>query len=79
MLSDLSRSERVPADHRLRRIRLTLRITLKGFAPLFDPMYSAFGGRRSHPRKLLKALLLILLPGYNRFFRWFVGLSIGLL
>lgn len=87
MFSYISAEQRVPQDHPLRAIRLTVDAALSELQAQFDAMY-AHGGRPSiPPEKLLRALLLQLLYtvrserqlmeplDYNLPFRWFVGLS----
>jgi transposase len=87
MFSYISAEQRVPQDHPLRAIRLTVDAALSELQAQFDAMY-AHGGRPSiPPEKLLRALLLQLLYtvrserqlmeqlDYNLLFRWFVGLS----
>jgi transposase len=87
MFSYLSPEERVPPDHPLRVIRVTVDTVLKELSPQFDALYSHTGRPSIAPEKLLRALLLQVLYtirserllmeqlDYNLLFRWFVGLN----
>src|SRR6201990_904457 len=87
MFSYLSPEERVPANHPLRPIRLSVDDALKALSPAFGRLYSAYGRPSIPPEKLLRALLLqglytarserMLMQQleYNLLFRWFVGLN----
>jgi transposase len=79
----------IPADHPLRRIRTQADAALKRMAPQFEKMYSNMGRPGVAPERLLRALLLQVLYGfqserrlmtelqYNFALRWFVGLTMG--
>src|SRR5436309_14382201 len=85
MFSYVSPEERVPADHPLRPVRQMADIALKALSPVFDRMYIDFGRPSIAPEKLLRALLLQILPSirsermlmeqleYNLLVRWFMG------
>src|SRR6476660_3836 len=87
MFSYLSPDKRVPAQHPLRRIRVTVDEATQALSPVFSSLYSAFGRPSIPPEKLLRALLLQVLYTvrsermlmeqleYNLLFRWFVGLN----
>jgi transposase len=79
----------IPEDHPLRRIRMQADAALKRLGPQFEKMYSNMGRPGVAPERLLRALLLQVLYGfqserrlmtelrYNFALRWFVGLTMG--
>ena len=79
----------IPADHPLRRIRRQADAALKRMESQFEKMYSKMGRPGVAPERLLRALLLQVLYGfqserrlmtelqYNFALRWFVGLTMG--
>lgn len=81
-----SGEDRVPLDHPLRKIRLTVDRALSEMGPLFDSLYASAGRTSIPPEYLLRAQVLKVLYGipserklcehltYNVLFRWFVGL-----
>jgi transposase len=87
MFSYLSPESRVPADHPLRPIRITVDGVLSRLDVRFEKMYSSIGRPSIPPEKLLRALLLQVLYtvrsermlmeqlAYNLLFRWFVGMD----
>ena len=87
MFSYLSLESRVPADHPLRPIRITVDGVLSRLDVRFEKMYSSIGRPSIPPEKLLRALLLQVLYtvrsermlmeqlAYNLLFRWFVGMD----
>jgi transposase len=82
-----SLEERVPTNHPLRPIRVTVDEALQAMDGRFDEIYGEEGRRSIPPERLLRALLLQMLYSvrsermlmeqleYNLLFRWFVGLS----
>lgn len=88
MFSYVSPEQRVPADHPLRAIRVTLDEALRKLSRKFNKLYSHTGRPSIPPEKLLRALLLQVLYTvrsermlmeqlqYNLLFRWFVGLNV---
>ena len=87
MFSYLSPESRVPTDHPLRPIRITVDRVLSRLDARFENMYSSIGRPSIPPEKLLRALLLQVLYtvrsermlmeqlAYNLLFRWFVGMD----
>lgn len=81
-----SGEDRVPLDHPLRKIRLTVDRALAEMGPLFDSLYASAGRTSIPPEYLLRAQVLKVLYAipserklcehltYNVLFRWFVGL-----
>ena len=88
MFSYLSREQRVPQDHPLRKMRPLGDEVLKKLSRRFRSMYARVGRPSIAPEKLLRALLLQVLYtirserlrmeqlDYNLLFRWFVGLNL---
>ena len=88
MFSYISAERRVPKDHPLRAVRVTVDAALSALGPRFDAIYAAKGRPSIAPEKLLRALLLQVLYTvrserllmeqleYNLLFRWFVGLNL---
>jgi transposase/uncharacterized protein (DUF433 family) len=88
MFSHISPQQRVPQDHRLRRIRMMTDAALQQMSPQFARLYSDLGRPSIAPEKLLRALLLqgfysvrserLLMEqlNYNLLFRWFVGMNV---
>lgn len=82
-----SLSERVSADHPLRRIKTLTDEALRGLHDRFEAMYSRDGRPSIPPERLLKAQLLIALFSvrsdrlfceqleYNLLFRWFLDME----
>ena len=87
MFSYLSPESRVPGNHPLRPIRITVDGVLSRLDVRFEKMYSSIGRPSIPPEKLLRALLLQVLYtvrsermlmeqlAYNLLFRWFVGMD----
>jgi transposase len=83
----LSPEAMVPAEHPLRLIRSVVNAALDRLSPEFAKLYSPFGLASIPPEKLLRPLLLQAFyglrserqlmeqVGYNKLFRWFIGLS----
>jgi transposase len=79
----------IPEEHPLRRIRECADAALKRMEPEFTKMYSSVGRPGVAPERLLRALLVQVLYGYqserrlmtelryNFALRWFVGLTMG--
>jgi transposase len=84
-----SLSQRVPADHPLRRVRMMADEAMVCLETRFEQMYSRMGRPSVPPEQLLRALLLQMLYTvrsermlveqlqYNLLFRWFVGLGMN--
>jgi transposase len=82
-------SQRVPADHPLRRVRDLADEAMASLEDSFSRMYSTMGRPSVPPEQLLRALLLQMLYSvrsermlveqmeYNLLFRWFVGLGMS--
>jgi transposase len=62
MFSYISAEQRVPKDHPLRAIRMMADAVLKQLGPVFDAIYAGSGRPSIAPEKLLRALLLQVLP-----------------
>ena len=89
MFSYGSLSQRVPADHPLRRVRSMADEAMICLEGRFEQMYSKMGRPSVPPEQLLRALLLQMLytvrsermlveqMEYNLLFRWFVGLGMN--
>ena len=87
LFSYLSIEDRIPANHRLRRIRKLADQALDRLNPTFCRLYASEGRPSVPPEQLLLASLLQAFYGirserllldqlhYNLLFRWFVGLS----
>jgi transposase len=88
LFSYISPEARVPAHHRLRKIRELVREVLKDLSRTFGKLYASEGRPSIPPEQLLSALLLQVFYGvrskrqlmeqldYNLLYRWFVGLSL---
>ncbi len=88
MFSYVSLEDRVPRDHPLRAIRMTVDEILRGMAKDFDGMYARTGRPSVPPERLLRSALLQIFYSirsermlmeqmqYNLLFRWFVGLEL---
>src|ERR1700733_1009916 len=84
-----SLSQRVPADHPLRRVRMMADEAMVCLETRFEQMYSRLGRPSVPPEQMLRALLLQMLYSvrsermlveqmeYNLLFRWFVGLGMN--
>jgi transposase len=89
MFSYGSLSQRVPANHPLRRVRVLADEAMLTLESQFEQMYSGMGRPSIPPEQLLRALLLQMLytvrsermlveqMEYNLLFRWFVGLGMN--
>jgi transposase len=87
VFSYVSAEERIPAEHPLRAIRLTVDEVLKAMSKEFDALYAKAGRHSIAPERLLRALLLQLFYSirsermlieqlnYSWLFRWFIGLD----
>src|SRR6202049_2890114 len=87
MLMVMEPGDRVPKEHRLRRVKELADAALTQLSPLLDEMYSAVGRPSIPPERLLKASLLMALYtvrsermfceqlDYNLLFRWFLDLN----
>jgi transposase len=87
MYSYVTLSQRIPADHPLRVIRVLVDEALKRMDAEFDELYSHTGRPSIAPERLLRASLLLALfsirserqlieqLNYNLLYRWFVGLE----
>ena len=80
--------QRVPKDHRSRRVKQLADAALEKLSPVFDEMYSAVGRPSIPPERLLKGSLLMALYtvrsermfcerlNYDLLFRWFLGMEL---
>jgi transposase len=87
MFSYLTLSQRIPADHPARQIRVLVDRSLARMEAEFEKLYSSTGRPSIAPERLLRATLLMILfsirserqlmeqMDYNLLFRWFVGLE----
>jgi transposase len=87
MFSYLTLSQRIPADHPVRRIRALADVALARLDADFARIYASTGRPSIAPERLMRALLLMVLysirserqlmeqMNYNLLFRWFVGLE----
>jgi transposase len=87
LFSYIQPDDRIPAAHRLRRIRDLVRAVLGDLSLRFSRLYAREGRPSIPPEQLLSALLLQAFYGirserqlmerldYNLLYRWFVGLS----
>src|ERR1700680_3097528 len=87
MLMVMEPGDRVPKEHRLRRVKELADAALTQLSPLFDEMYSTVGRPSIPPERLLKGSLLMALYtvrserllceqlDYNFLFRWFLDLE----
>jgi transposase len=87
VFSYVSAEGRIPAEHPVRAIRLTVDGVLKAMSKEFDALYEKAGRHSIAPERLLRALLLQLFYSirsermlieqlnYSWLFRWFVGLD----
>src|SRR5918995_5473168 len=88
MLTSLSTDDLIPADHRIRKIRVVVDAVLAELDDTFDAMY-AVGGRRSvPPETLLKSTVLMAMYSirserafcerlnYDLLFKWFLDMRI---
>lgn len=87
MYSYVTLSQRIPADHPVRAIRVLLDEALQRMNVEFDELYSHTGRPSIAPERLLRASLLMALfsirserqlmeqMNYNLLYRWFVGLE----
>src|SRR5215471_3254698 len=87
LFSYLSPEQRVPQDHRLRRVRPLVREVLHELSASLSRLYAREGRPSVAPERLLSALLLQVFYGirserqlieqldYNLLYRWFVGLA----
>ena len=88
VFSYITPEQRVPQDHRLRRIRTLVDVALEDVSPQLDELYARRGRPSIAPEKLLRALLLQILYSirserqlmeqvdFNVLYRWFVGLNL---
>jgi transposase len=88
LFSYVSPERRIPADHPLRAMRVTVDAALERLSGRFATLYSRIGRPSIAPEKLLRALLLQVFYSvrserllmeqleYNLLFRWFVGLNV---
>jgi transposase len=84
----VSIEERIPIEHRLRRIKKLADQQLVKLSPVFNRMYSQVGRPSIAPERVLKSLLLMALYsvrserqlceqlGYNLLFRWFLDMEL---
>jgi transposase len=87
MFSYLTLSQRIPADHPGRQIRMLVDRALERMDAELEELYSETGRPSIAPERLLRATLLMILysirgerqlmeqMNYNLLFRWFVGLE----
>jgi transposase len=87
LYSYLTLSQRIPADHPVRRIRAMVDRALERMDAELERLYSSTGRPSIAPERLLRASLLMVLysvrserqlmeqMNYNLLFRWFVGLE----
>jgi len=88
LFSYVNLEERVPARHRLRKIKAVVDAALASLDAEFEALYAGEGRPSIAPERLLRAALVQILFSirserqlmeqleYNLLFRWFVGLSI---
>jgi transposase len=87
MFSYVTMEQRIPANHRMRRIRSMVDQALATMDAVFEGLYSATGRPSIAPERLLRAQLLMILFSirserqlmeqidFNILYRWFVGLE----
>lgn len=87
MFSYVTMEQRIPADHRIRRIRVLVDRALSKMDRVFDDLYSEMGRPSIAPERLMRAQLLMVLYSirserqlmeqinFNLLYRWFVGLE----
>jgi transposase len=88
LFSYLSLEKRVPAVHRLRRVKELCDEVLARMSGMFDGMYSETGRPSQPPERLLKSMVLMALYSvrsdrmfceqldYNLLFRWFLEMTL---